>query len=69
MLAQPQDWILNIERIKHTLGLSTHSVKKSLKWLQKAGYVRHERKKTGHTQWFVYDIAQKTGEDIDKTTQ
>jgi hypothetical protein len=69
MLGRESDWILDIEQIKHDIGFSAYKVKRALKWLQNAGYVRHERKKKGLPQWFVYDIAQKTDKDIDKNTQ
>jgi len=58
LLAKPKDWRVKVADIRNNLALTTHTIRKSLEWLQQAGYAGYIRLKTGHTIWKVFDKPQ-----------
>jgi len=58
LLAKPKDWRVKVADIRNTLALTTHTIRKSLEWLQQAGYAGYVRLKTGHTIWKIFDRPQ-----------
>jgi hypothetical protein len=58
LLAKPKDWRVKVADIRNNLALTTHTIRKSLEWLQQAGYAGYVRLKTGHTIWKIFDKPQ-----------
>lgn len=58
LISKPINWRVKIADIRNTLALTTHTIRKSLQWLQSAGYAGYMRLKSGHTIWKIFDKPQ-----------
>ena len=43
LLSKPKDWRVKVADIRSSLALTTHTIRRSLEWLQSAGYAGAER--------------------------
>jgi hypothetical protein len=69
LLIQEPTYRLSIDHIKRHLSLGTYSVRQALKFLQKAGYARYERKGRGQSHWFIYSEPQHSAVNVDEPNQ
>ena len=58
LLSKPKDWRVKVADIRSSLALTTHTIRRSLEWLQSAGYAGYVRLKSGHTIWKIFDKPQ-----------